>query len=97
MIEDNLIREMLEQGDDMSKEKCVWGVRVSETISYKDLIVVANSAEVIEGALVFKDVKGSVLFCVASGDWYVYYVSNDKGKPDCVKVWAMVERDRDYE
>lgn len=93
MIEDNLIEDILDKGEDMSK---YWGVRVSEAISYQDINLTADTVEITEGNLVFKKSDGVIVFGVANTDWLCFYEADKKTKmPLVVEKWAPVERNPD--
>ena len=85
------------KGVEMSKVyKYYWGVRVSEVISYKDLMLSSDSVDVVDGNLLFKNDEGFVLFCIARGDWLCFYAASCiDGCPVCVEHWDPVERDGD--
>jgi hypothetical protein len=72
-----------------------WGVKVDEVISYKDLMLQADSVDVYEGALIFKT-DGKVVFVVSSHNWYCFYAASCiDGRPICVEHWDPVERSGD--
>ena len=73
-----------------------WGVRVSEAISYKDIMLTADSVEIVEGNLVFKKEDGLILYCVANTDWLCFYAASCIDRcPIAIEHWDPVERNRD--
>lgn len=73
-----------------------WGVRVNEAISYKDIMLTAETVEVFEGNLIFKNPVGLIVFCVANTDWLCFYVASCiDGLPVALEHWSPVERNAD--
>lgn len=73
-----------------------WGVRVNEAISYKDIMLTADTVEIMDGNLVFKREDGLIVFCVSNTDWLCFYAASCiDGNPVCVEHWEPVERNGD--
>ncbi len=73
-----------------------WGVRVNEAISYKDIMLTAETVEIFEGNLVFKNPVGSIVFCVAKTDWLCFYAASCIDRlPVALENWSPVERNGD--
>lgn len=59
-------------------------------------MLTAETVEIVEGNLVFKNLEGLIVFCVANTDWLCFYAASCiDGAPIAIEHWDPVERNGD--